>query len=263
MNSTDETSRLKILLDIPALINSSLEFGAIRKSTIEAAAKLVDAETASLLFLDDKTGELYFDVILVKGEPIKNARIAKGQGIAGWVAEHLEPLIINDVQSDPRFFKDLDKKSKFVSRTMICIPLKFKEKLVGVLEVVNKKGGDFNAEDLELLTVLGNQVAVAIENARLYAALQELTAATQEENRELKSYLSSRHTFQNTITVSPKMREALTLAEKVAKKPFATVAIFGENGTGKEVLARAVHAGSGLLENKFVAVNCAAIPQSL
>ena len=166
--------QFNILMELSALINSSLDVKEIRKRTIEAAVRLVDAETGSLLFLDDKTGGLFFDVALgEKGEYIKTLHLKKGQGIAGWVAEHQEPVIINDVQNDPRFFKDADKKSALETRAMICLPVRLKEKPVGVLEAINKRHGQFESGDVELLTALSNQVAVAIENARLYEELKE------------------------------------------------------------------------------------------
>lgn len=85
----------------------------------------------------------------------------------------------------------------------------------------------------------------------------------QTENIKLKEHLSSQHSFQNIRTSSPAMTAALGLAAKVAKIPHVTITISGESGTGKEVLARAIHFAGDGLENRFVAVNCAAIPATL
>jgi hypothetical protein len=94
IGSPERIAQFNILMELSALINSSLDVTEIRKRTIEAAVRLVDAETGSLLFLDDETGNLFFDVALgEKGESIKTIRLKKGQGIAGWVAEHQEPVI--------------------------------------------------------------------------------------------------------------------------------------------------------------------------
>jgi len=179
--------------------------------------RLADAETGSLLFLDDETGDLYFDVALgEKGESIKTIRLKKGQGIAGWVAEHQEPVIINDVQNDPRFFKDADKKSEFETRSMVCLPVRLKDKLVGVLEAINKRRGQFESEDRELLTALSNQVAVAIENARLYDELRETFYATVHalaETIEKRDPYAGGHT-KRVMNYSLAIGKAMGLSQK-------------------------------------------------
>lgn len=178
-DSPEKIKQLNTLIELSALINSSLDIAEIRKRAIEAATELVNTEAGSLLLLDDETGDLYFDVAIgEKGEKVKTICLKRGQGIAGWVAEHDEPVIINDAQNDPRFFKGADEKSGFTTKSMICVPVKTKDKLVGVLQAINKKGASFNTDDLELLTGLSNQVAIAIENARLYDELRETFYAT-------------------------------------------------------------------------------------
>ncbi len=98
--------QLKTLMEMSALVNSTLDSREIRKRAIEAATRLVDAETGSLLLVDQETGDLFFEVALGdKGDALKEIRLSKGQGIAGSVVESGQPIIIHDVQSDPRFFK--------------------------------------------------------------------------------------------------------------------------------------------------------------
>ena len=175
----EERSRIKTLMDLSALINSSLDIREIRKRTIEAAVRLVNAETGSLLFIDAETGDLYFDVALGEmGESVRTIRLKQGQGIAGWVATNQQGVVINDVQNDPRFYKEADFKSDYETCTMICLPVKLKDKTIGVIEAINKRQGLFNNKDKELLTALSNQVAVAIENARLYKELRETFVST-------------------------------------------------------------------------------------
>ncbi len=176
---SESVKQLKTLVELSAIINSSLDIAEIRKKAIEAATSITNAEAGSLLFLDEENKELYFDVALgEKGEEVKTIRLKKGQGVAGWVVEHNEPVIINDVQNDPRFFKGGDEKSGFVTRNMISVPLRTKDKLIGVLQALNKRDELFDSRDMELLTALSNQVAVAIENARLYGELRETFYAT-------------------------------------------------------------------------------------
>lgn len=105
-----------------------------------AAVKLVNCEAGSLLLFDEELEELYFDVALgEKAEKVKMIKLKKGQGIAGWVAKHKEAVIINDVQKDPRFYKGADEKSGFKTKTMICLPVMIKDKVLGVIQAINKK----------------------------------------------------------------------------------------------------------------------------
>ena len=169
-----QSEHLKQILEFSAIINSTLEIEQIRKRTIEASVKLVNCEAGSLLLFDEQSSELYFDVALgEKADKIKTIRLKLGEGIAGWVAQHKESIIINDVQNDPRFFRGADQKSGFVTKTMICVPVLMKDKLIGVLQAINKRDTLFNDYDAELLKALANQVAVAIENAKLYNELKE------------------------------------------------------------------------------------------
>lgn len=174
MDISKKITQLNTLMELSGIINSSLDIADIRKRAIEAATRIAGAEAGSLLFYDEHSETLYFDVALgEKGELVKTVRLAKGQGIAGWVAEHKEAAIVNDTNCDSRFYKGADDKSGFVTRNMICLPIRSKSKLLGVLQTINKKDGEFGHDELELLTALANQVGVAIENAKLYEELRD------------------------------------------------------------------------------------------
>ncbi|MCM8788495.1 MAG: HD domain-containing protein [Candidatus Omnitrophica bacterium] len=169
-----QSEHLRKVLEFSAIINSSLEIEKVREQTIQASIELVNCEAGSLLLYDPERYELYFDVALgEKADKIKTIRLKPGEGIAGWVAQNRQVLIVNDVQNDPRFFKGADKKSGFITKTMICVPITIKDRLLGVLQTINKKNGLFSEYDAELLKALANQVAVAIENAKLYNELKE------------------------------------------------------------------------------------------
>ncbi len=164
-----KVDQLNLLINMSTLINSTLDINEIIKSAIEGSTKLLDAEAGSLLFLEKEAGELFIvEAVGEKGEKLKGTKLKKGQGIAGWVAEKGEPLIVHDASSDPRFFDGIDKMSDFVTRNMVCVPVRTKEKILGSIEVINKCNGSFDPDDMLILTALANQVAVAIENARLY-----------------------------------------------------------------------------------------------
>jgi diguanylate cyclase (GGDEF)-like protein len=161
--------QLNTLIEITGIINSSLDTSVIRKKVIEAATRLLDTEAGSLLLLDQKTGELFFEVALgEKGDKLKPVRLQKGVGIAGWVAQHGKPVITNDASSEPRFFKGADDISGFITKNMVCVPVRTKEKIIGVLQAINKNNSIFEYDDMVMLYAFANQVAIAIENAQLY-----------------------------------------------------------------------------------------------
>lgn len=173
--------QLRNLAKLSAILNSTLDPKEVQKRAMEAATELMNAEVGSLLLVDEKSNELYFEVALgEKSEQVKEIRLKIGEGIAGWVAQHGEPLIVEDVQKDPRFAKKADKKSSFVTRDMICVPVRIKDKTIGVLQAINKEEGAFAHEHLELFQMLANQVGIAIENARLMEDLRQTFFETAE-----------------------------------------------------------------------------------
>ncbi len=168
-----KAEQLREIIEVSALITSSLDPREVRRRAVEAATRLVDAERASLLLVERAGGRLYFEVAL--GEDTDNlsrVRLVPGQGIAGSVLQSCAPVIVNDVQSDPRYCRDLDTRTGFVTRSMICAPLSCKDETLGVLEVINKRSGEFDEDDLGVVNALANEIAVAVENSRLYERLR-------------------------------------------------------------------------------------------
>lgn len=173
--------QFRTLTRLSAILNSTLDPREVQRRAMESATELMKAEAGSLLLVDEEKNELYFEVALgEKGANVKEIRLKIGEGIAGWVAKHSEPLIVTDVQNDPRFAKKADKKSSFVTRNMICVPVRIKEKTIGVLEAINRLEGTFGQAELELFQMLANQVAIAIDNARLVEDLRQTFFETAE-----------------------------------------------------------------------------------
>jgi len=178
----ERVDRLALLSQLSQILNSTLERREVRKRAIEAATQLMKAETGSLLLIDEKKKELYFEVALGdKEDMIKTITLALGEGIAGWVAQKGKPLIVNHPDEDSRFYRGVDGKTEFTTRNIICVPVRVKKKVVGVLEAVNRRNGaDFDEEDLALFTSLADQVAIALDNARLYQEQEEMFYQTAE-----------------------------------------------------------------------------------
>ncbi|HBG92059.1 MAG: phosphohydrolase [Nitrospirae bacterium GWF2_44_13] len=196
--SDRKPAQLNTLMELTSLVISTLDTREVRIRAIEAATRLVNAEAGSLILKDKENSELFFEVALGdKGEKVKEIRLKKGEGIAGWVVEKGKPVIVHDVQSDPRFFRGADDRSEFFTRNMICVPVKTKEEILGALQTINKKAGSFDNEDLEILCALANQVAVAIENANLYQELKDTfygTAQALAETIEKRDPYTGGHT---------------------------------------------------------------------
>jgi signal transduction histidine kinase len=157
------------LVDIARDLASTLDLDALLNRIVTAASDLSEAEAASILLYDDAARQLYFQVTTNLDQPTMRGLIVPLDGsIAGWIVTNRQPARIADVREDPRHFPITEKQTHVVTRSLLGVPLITKDKVVGVLEVINKKEGEFNMDDQELLQVLGAQAAVAIENTRLF-----------------------------------------------------------------------------------------------
>jgi sigma-B regulation protein RsbU (phosphoserine phosphatase) len=194
-----QIKKLYGLIDAGTLVISSLEIEEVLLLVMEIAKRVVEAEASSLLIYDEKTDMLGYEVALgEKGSEVKNLFSLKlGQGIAGWVAQHRQPLLIADVEKDERFFRGSDEQTGFKSRSILCVPMQAHGKLLGVLEVINPLQRDaFNEGDLEMLAAFSGLAAIAIENANLsrkkieeQVLRQQLIISKQiQENLLVKSF---------------------------------------------------------------------------
>ena len=195
----EKTERLSLLSRLGQILNSTLDHQEVRRRAMEAATQLMKAEVGSLLLIDKEKDQLHFEVALGdKEETIRKITLNIGEGIAGWVAQNGEPLIVNAPEKDPRFYRGVDEKTEFKTGNIICVPVKVKEKTIGVLEAVNNKEREgFDEEDLSLFTSLADQVAIALDNARLYQELEEMffqTAESLADAIEKRDHYTGGHT---------------------------------------------------------------------
>lgn len=183
---------MEAVVELLGFINSTIELDDLLDRIMVAAREVLKAEASSLMLVDEQTGDLVVSVPTgPKREELKEVRIPRGEGIAGWVSEHREALLIPDVSKDPRFFSRLDQVYGFVTRSVVCMPLRAKGRALGVLEVINRRDGrPFSGEDAELLMMFAHQAAVVLDNARLQAEalererlLRELLIAKQIQDR--------------------------------------------------------------------------------
>lgn len=157
------------LIEISRDLASTLDLDTLLNDIVRAAADITHAEAASILLYDDTARQLYFQVATNIDEPTMRGLIVPLENsIAGWIVTHRESLRIDDAHKDQRFFGEIDQTLAHTTNSLLGIPLITKNKVVGVLEVINKKRGKFTGPDESMLAVLGAQAAVAIENARLF-----------------------------------------------------------------------------------------------
>jgi diguanylate cyclase (GGDEF)-like protein len=167
---------LQILVEIGKALTSSLDRQEILNVIMEKVSLLLKPRTWSLLLLEEETGELSFEIaVSPAAERLKGIRLRMGEGIAGWVALHGEPLLIPDVHHDPRFARQVDEAIDFDTRSIVCVPVKSRDKILGVVELVNNlEDGDFSEADLKILSTIADYAAIAIENAHYVHKIREL-----------------------------------------------------------------------------------------
>jgi diguanylate cyclase (GGDEF)-like protein len=144
---------------------------------MQKVEEFLHPDTWSLLLMDEAKQELYFEIATGEASAaLKDIRIKLGQGIAGWVAQTGEVVIVPDTSKDSRFFSQVDEKTKMETRSIVAVPVRFRDRALGVIELINCVGQDgFGERDLALLEVLADFAAIAMENARHVQRIHELT----------------------------------------------------------------------------------------
>jgi len=256
MTNEKKLNELRTLHTVSSLINSTLDPPIVREKTIEAITTLLGAEAGSLLLLDDEKGDLFFDVATgEKGGRLRHFRLANGEGIAGWVAEHKQHLIVNDVRSDPRFSKRADEKSGFTTKSILCVPLCSKGRVIGVIEGINKKKGTFLEEDIRVMTALADQVAIAVENAELYTELKEALYSMAEalagaiELRDSQTGIHIRRVMDYSLIIGRYL--GLNQEELETLKLSAALHDIGKLGVRDDILLK-----QGYLNEELRAMKC-------
>lgn len=189
--------RLNLISQMGVAITSTLDIDKVIRNSITVSKKAVNGEAASLLTIDEITGELEFKIAQRPDgrddEKITGLKLPPGQGIAGWVAQNAKPVLVEDASNDPRFYPGVDKKTGEVTRSLIAVPLKIRDRVIGVIEVINKQGGGhFDKSDVFFVGLVANSVAVAIDNARLTAQLKASHAQLQAHNELLEQKVAER-----------------------------------------------------------------------
>lgn len=245
---------LRSLAEASAAINSTLELDTVLNQIAQSAAEVMQAQASSVLTYDRRTNKLIFSAAVgERGSALIGKAFDADLGIAGHVLQTGEPANIDDVSSNPDFFKGIDEQSHFETRGLLAAPMIYHEEIVGVIEVLNRKdNSSFDESDIELLKVFANLAASSARNAQTHESLKKV-------NRAFRGTVLGGTPI---IGQSKSLKENLKLADRVAPTQ-ATVLLSGETGTGKEVLAKYIHNASPRKDKAFVVVNCAALPETL
>jgi len=166
-----------VVHDMAKALTSTLQLDQVLKTVMEKVQELLAPDTWSLLLVDEKTNELYFQIATGEAaSKLKDVRLKMGQGIAGWVAQSGVASIVPDVSQDPRFSGQVDAMTKMRTHSIICVPIRGKERVLGVIEIINLVGKrEFDQEDTTLLQAMADYSAIALENAIHVQRIHELT----------------------------------------------------------------------------------------
>lgn len=184
---------LNSLIEVSAIISSTLDLEEVMNLVMEKAQAVMNADASSVMLVNEKTGLLECEIALGSvREKLKHIELQQGQGIAGWVVAHDEAVIVPDVDRDSRFYSEVDQSTGFKTRSILAAPLKVKDKVIGVAEVINRRDAQpFTADNLALFTTFCRQVALAIENARMHRLMLE--------QQRLQQQLESAHSIQQSF----------------------------------------------------------------
>jgi len=164
----DLYAKLNSLVEVSKQFRETLYLDILLENIVRSAIRINSARSGSLL-LYDESGNLKFKVVVgERNQQIKDKVVKRGKGIENWVAESGQPAIVSDVTKDERFDSDFDKESGFKTESVLCVPLINNKEIIGVIEVLNKRTGEFLAEDEKLLFSLADQAAISIAQSRTF-----------------------------------------------------------------------------------------------
>jgi formate hydrogenlyase transcriptional activator len=259
-----QNARLKLLLDLTNRITSNLDLTELLRAISGSVRQVMECDLVAISLVDSGTGDLrIYALDFPDGKGLLHEEaVTSHSGVTMRAFETLKPVIVN--QFDPAEFDP--EASQIVLgeglKTLCLAPLVNRGRAIGVLGLARKNDNFFSEHDAEFLTEVAGQVAIAIENALAYREISELKDKLAQEKVYLEEEIRTELNFEHIIGGSPALRQVLELVETVASSD-STVLLLGDTGTGKELIARAIHDHSRRKDRTFVKLNCAAIPTGL
>ena len=255
MKQITQIANIMTLRKISSLFQTTFEeVDELLNVVLETALQVVGVKNASLLMLDEKTNNLQF---YQASGPASNrltvVDIPQGVGLAGIVANTGQPIVSNDVRNDDRWLREVSEKTDMEVKSIVCLPLKLNNRVIGVVQFWDKKDGSpFNENETQTLSQFARMMAIFFQVTKSNEKLGEEFDRLQEKIRQQYSIVGE----------SPAIRKSIKQAEKVASSK-ASIMITGESGTGKELFAHLIHDLSPRQTKPFVAVSCGALPASI
>jgi Nif-specific regulatory protein len=263
-SSSQADQELSILTEIGAILSSTLELREAFGKVMQIISDKLNMHRGTLVLLDDSTGRLRTEAAVgLTDEEISRGKYALGEGINGNVVATGRPRIIPDLRNEPDFLNRTgritpDKRNEAIS--YLCVPIKIQNRTAGALAVDKPYVSDEQlGSDHVFMDIIAAFLAQAIQINRMVMRQKE---ELLEENAQLRAQVRDRFRFENIIGDSPAMHEVFATVGQVANSR-ATVLLLGETGTGKEMIAKAIHYNSPRKERPFIRVNCGALTGTL
>jgi len=257
--------RQRVLLEVNNAVVSNLTRDALFGALAQALSPVIPYDLAALTLCEPGNDSLrvfaLHGPLVPKQFPTLGAEIDRRGSHLGWVLDHQRPLIRRDLEREHQFPPEEKLLAEGI-RSFVVVPLPGRQRAIGTLNVASKTPNQFSEKDAELLLEVAKQIALAVENMLAYEEIGELKARLEQENLYLQEEIKIQHKFEEIVGRSAAIRRVLKAIETVAPTD-ATVLILGETGTGKELVARAVHHLSPRRDRALVTVNCAALPAGL
>jgi Nif-specific regulatory protein len=257
---------LQVLYELSRSFTELLDLDELIPAVIRKTKESLRADGSAVLLVDPATGELFFPYTAEAGPAVDRSlaglRLPGHRGIAGSVLASGRAELVEDASKDARWFAAADQQTGVETRALLTAPLRTRRGIIGVIQVRSGRAGAFSTEDLEFLDSLARNIAIAIDNARLYHAVKTSEAGLRHQVALLHREVARSSRFSDIIGCAPAMERVFRLIEGAITAPVP-VLLQGETGTGKELIARAIHYNGPRADKPFVAVNCAALSGDL
>jgi formate hydrogenlyase transcriptional activator len=252
------------LLQINNAIITNLTQHALLRSISDALHRVISFDRCAVTLYQPERDTFRF--LAVEGDLLSDyfragLEDSRSETCASWVFDHQRPLLRRDLEKEAQYANERRLVAEGI-QSICAVPLVFQGKCIGTLGLVSRERDGYSDEDAMFLRDVANQVALAIQNMQSYQEIASLKARLEKENVYLREELRTEHNFEEIVGNSPAVLRALGAVDQVAPTD-ATVLIYGETGTGKELVARAIHNRSARNGRALVNVNCSAISAGL
>jgi len=256
--------QLRTLLEINNAIITNLTEDALLRSISNAVRPLITFDRCAMTLYKPQTDTFRFLAVAgaLRSDYFQvGLEVPRTDTSAGWVFDHQQTLLRRNLEEEQQFANEKRLCAEGL-RSLCAAPLIFSGKSLGTLSVVSQKKDEYSDADAEFLQEVANQVALAVENMRSYEEIAALKRRLEKENIYLREEIRTEHNFEEIVGSSPVLLEVLRAVEQVARTD-STVLVYGETGTGKELIARAIHNRSARKARPLVRVDCSAISAGL